>query len=237
MNRLKTRIFLYDLLRSAFYPPDLDRAAEVVDGRFSESLERVVQECPRVETRCCFPSELMREIRALPLPLEERGEAVAREVLTALEVEYMRLFVNDFPTHCAPPYESCYREGRVMGRAALDCLSIYESEGLVLTDTGELPDHIVTQLEYLQWLCLAERQMWEENDQSGLRILRIRERDFYDEHLLPWVPEFCERIRSCGRVPYYRVMARLLKNFAVMERRNLNCNLDDEERDHEFQTI
>jgi TorA maturation chaperone TorD len=148
------------------------------------------------------------------------------EMLIRLAAEHTRLFVNAFPTLVAPPYESFYQEGRVMGKAALDCRSIYAEDGLTVQEGGDLPDHILTQLEYLLFLCLVEKKAAEEGDTEARRFLRERERCFLEKHILNWVPEFCGRIQSHSHEPYYRVMARFMKNFMVLEYKNLNHQVE-----------
>lgn len=219
MNYLKTRISMYEILVSVFYPPSEERAADIIDGRLAQRIDQTVRQCCEISAQCCLPPDLLEEIQELTLACEEEKERVA--FFESLETEYVRLFVNDFPTLRAPPYESFYQEGRMMGKAAVDSLSIYEEDGLTLQKDGELPDHIVSQLEYLLFLCLGEKKAEEEQDAVLSGRFRQRKRSFYERHIMNWVPEFCSRVRTESSVPYYRVMARLLKNFLALENRNL----------------
>lgn len=220
MDNLKGRIRLYEILASAFYPPSAERKAEIMDGRLGRRIAQVIEQCCEISARCCLSPDLLEEIRELSsAPKEAREQAEFRD---GLDAEYVRLFVNDFPVLCAPPYESFYQEGRVMGKAAVDCRSIYAADGLALQEKGELPDHIVSQLEYLLFVCLGEARAAEEGDAALCSMLRERARSFYTHHVMTWVPEFCTRIRTQSSVPYYKVMAKLLKKFTAMESRNLN---------------
>jgi TorA maturation chaperone TorD len=163
----------------------------------------------------------MEEIQGLSQALEEESDSGNFE--ETLNIEYMWLFVNAFPNLWSPPYESYYREGRMMGRAAMDCLSVYKTDGLVLTQKPELPDHIVTQLEYLHFLCLAQMEALENGDSDLRQHLRDKKRKFYERHIISWVPDFCIQVRSHSRVNFYSVMSRLLKNFTLLENRSLNA--------------
>ena len=221
MNHLNARIHVYEILASLFRPPDdVSSGAEECGGRLLERLLNTVQECCGISARCCLRPGLMEEIRGLLRAFEEDEDQAG--TLTRLAAEHTRLFVNAFPTLVAPPYESFYQEGRVMGKAALDCRSIYAEDGLTVREGGELPDHILTQMEYLRFLCLGEKRAADEGETEARGLLRERELSFIEEHILNWLPEFCGRIQSNSHEPYYRVLARFMKNFMVLEYRNLN---------------
>jgi TorA maturation chaperone TorD len=216
MDYLNTRIRMYEILTSAFCgPQEGSEPAELVE-RFVLTL----QNCCGFSAECCLPLALMKEVDELSRSFAEERDSSTASV--GLEVEYTRLFVTDFPSAWAPPYESFYHEGRTMGKAAVGCWTLYAEDGLTLKEGGELPDHIVTQLEYLLFLCLGERKALETGDGELRKALRERQRSFYERHLMTWVPQFCERIRASSKIPYFRVMARFLKNFTVMENKNLN---------------
>ncbi len=212
---------MYEIVKAAFYPPDAGLAAAIADGSFAGMIQATVDQCCSLTAKCCMPSDLMKEVRGITDSLNQEDDL--DDYPETLHVEYTWLFVNAFPNLWTPPYESYYREGRMMGRAALDCLSIYKEDGLVLTEDGELPDHLVTQLEYLHFLCLAEMDAVEQGDVEYRKTLRSKKRKFYEKHIIHWVPGFCGKVRSHSRVEFYRVMSRLLKNFILLENRGLNA--------------
>jgi TorA maturation chaperone TorD len=221
METLKAQANMYEIVKAAFYPPDADLAAAIADGSFGGRIQGIVDQCCSLTAKCCLPSDLMKEVHGLSRSMDEEGDL--EKFMEALHVEYTWLFVNAFPNLWTPPYESYYREGRMMGRAAVDCLSTYKEDGLVLTEDGDLPDHIVTQLEYLHFLCLAEMEAAEQVNNEYRQTLREKKRKFYEQHIIHWVPEFCGKVRSHSRIEFYRVMSRLLKNFILLENRGLNA--------------
>ena len=110
-----------------------------------------------------------------------------------------------------------------MGKPAVDCLALYREEGLVLNAASELPDHIVTQLEYLHFLNLAAMEAGVRGDHHLVQIYKVKQHRFYEDHIINWVPEFCDRIQSHSEIDFYRVMSRLLRNFILLENRSLDA--------------
>jgi TorA maturation chaperone TorD len=225
MEILTGQATMYDALKRAFSPPDEVLVQGVVDGSFAARIQETVDRCCSLTARCCLPAGLMEEIHGISSSLEEESES--GDLLETLNVEYMWLFVNAFPNLWSPPYESYYREGRTIGRAAMECLAVYQEMGLAMAEEGELPDHIVTQLEYLHFLCIAQIGAVEQGDRALRQILSEKKQKFYEQHIIHWVPEFCGRIRSHSRATFYSVMSRLLKNFTILENRSLNTERFD----------
>jgi TorA maturation chaperone TorD len=114
--------------------------------------------------------------------------------------EHERLFVGPGRTPC-PPYESMWHDdapsqrGIMMGTAAGAVLALYRQAGLTMRPhPGELPDHLVVECEALAW-CLA-----------GDRAPTVA-RSLLTEHLLLWLPRFCERVAAETAHPYYQTLA------------------------------
>jgi len=84
-----------------------------------------------------------------------------------------------------------------------------------------MPDHISVELEYMQHVVEREAQAWEaDDDQTALLCLK-NEKQFVDEHLLGWVPDFCEKVIEAAESPFYREMARLTRSFIEFEQKEL----------------
>jgi len=121
---------------------------------------------------------------------------------TALAEEYERLLVGPGQTSC-PPYESMWYEdapqqrGIMMGSAAGQVLALYRQAGLTMRPhQGELPDHLVVELEALAWSL-------EQNRAPAVATALL------NDHLLAWLPRFCERVVAETNHPYYRALATL----------------------------
>ena len=44
---------------------------------------------------------------------------------------------------------------------------------------------------------------------------------FIEEHLMRWIPIFCEKIMGEAALPFYRGMAEMTKNFIEFEKEDL----------------
>ena len=116
--------------------------------------------------------------------------------------EHERLMVGPGRTPC-PPYESMWADeappqrGITMGTAAGAVLALYRRAGLAMRPhPGELPDHLVVECEALAW-CL-------EQDRATAVA-----RTLLNDHLLQWLPRFCEAVRTAAEHPYYQTLAAL----------------------------
>ena len=132
-----------------------------------------------------------------------------------LEQAYVRLFISDRTGVTAPLYASCYantesgEKALLMGQAAIDMKSRFESKGLSLSDQiHEPPDHISIELEYLYFLL---DKGWSDDDQELIEEATT----FAAEIMLPWVSEFEARLANEKECRFYPLMASLLK--AILE--------------------
>jgi TorA maturation chaperone TorD len=47
------------------------------------------------------------------------------------------------------------------------------------------------------------------------------EKKFIEEHLVAWIPAFCDKVMRAAELPFYREMAALTKNFIEFEHREI----------------
>jgi TorA maturation chaperone TorD len=146
-----------------------------------------------------------------------------KELLENLAVEYTRLFVG--PGKHISPHESVQHKkegvqsGQLWGELTAEVKKIIESSGLKYTSeyTG-LPDHISVELEYMQRVVQREAQAWKADDDKTARLCLKNEKNFIEEHLARWVPDFCEKVIEAADFPFYREMARLTRSFIEFEK-------------------
>ncbi len=150
-------------------------------------------------------------------------EKPAEVLLEDLAVEYARLFLG--PGQHISPHESVHHQieegkwGQLWGDSTVEVKKFIETTGLEYqTDYKGLPDHISVELEFMQQLTLREEQAWEEEDTDGAAYCRKIEEKFIIEHLMPWVPEFCDKIMQEAELPFYRDLAALTRNFIEFEK-------------------
>jgi TorA maturation chaperone TorD len=137
-----------------------------------------------------------------------------------LNREYLRLF-GGLPRDSGvpPPYESVWRgEGRLMGKTAMDVLKTYGDVGRGMTSrVSEPPDHIGIELTYVSYLCSKEAGARKSGDADAeIRYLRMQY-DFLRQHILKWVPDFCEKIAKSDRTGFYGGIVTLTKEFVLAD--------------------
>ncbi|CAB1062658.1 hypothetical protein D1BOALGB6SA_7438 [Olavius sp. associated proteobacterium Delta 1] len=150
-----------------------------------------------------------------------------KELLEDLAVEYTRLFVG--PGKHIAPYESVHHQkegvqsGQLWGELTTQVKNIIESSGLEYTSeyTG-LPDHISVELEYMQRVIQREAQAWKADDDKTALLCLKNEKIFVGEHLIRWIPDFCEKVIEATETPFYREMARLTRSFIEFEKEELS---------------
>ncbi len=118
--------------------------------------------------------------------------AIGRE---ALEAEYLAAFELGRATAAVPLYEGLHRGGQGREGVLEELLRFFEFFDVKLSDSDrEFPDHLVTELEFLAWLCLQEQEARsEERDAASFQRAA---RDFLDRHLAAWLPEFRRKLAA-----------------------------------------
>jgi TorA maturation chaperone TorD len=139
-----------------------------------------------------------------------------------LAVEYARLFVG--PGKHISPHESVHHEredgdwGRLWGAATVEVKAFIEVTGLGYDDSYKgMPDHISAELELMEKLTENESQAWSGDDEEGARQCVDVERRFIEEHLIHWVPTFCDKVIEAAELSFYRELAALTKRFIELE--------------------
>ena len=150
-----------------------------------------------------------------------------KELLEDLAVEYARLFLG--PGKHISPHESVHHKmegvqsGQLWGELTAEVKKIIESSGLEYkTEYTGLPDHISVELEFMQQVILREEQAWQADDKDMVLLCLENEKKFIKEHLVRWVPIFCEKVIQEAELPFYREMAGLTKKFIEFERDETN---------------
>lgn len=148
-------------------------------------------------------------------------------LLENLAVEYTRLFVG--PGKHISPHESVHHKrddgqwGQLWGPSTAEVKQFIESSGLEYTSeyTG-LPDHISVELEFIQQVVQREAQAWKADDDDETALLCLKnEKKFVEEHLIRWIPDFCEKVIIAAEISFYKEMARLTRRFIEFENEEL----------------
>lgn len=139
-------------------------------------------------------------------PLEETAEELA--------IEYTRLFIG--PGKHIYPYEFAYCEKE--GATAIQIKNLVESCGLKYgSDFHDDFDHISVELEFMEKITEQEAKAWKKKDRKKTFEFLKFEKQFLDKHLTKWVPEFSDKVIKGARLSFYREMAKLTREFILLE--------------------
>ncbi len=141
--------------------------------------------------------------------------------------EYTRLFLG--PGKHISPHESIHYErddgdwGRHWGASTVEVKKFVESLGLHYKETDtSIPDHISVELELMQKIISKEKEAWDKDSEKDvLHYLKI-EKMFMEDHIMKWVPKFCDEITADAELSFYREMARLTKSFIQTDMEDIN---------------
>ena len=201
------RVSVYRLLAWGIAYPTVERIAKL--RQWQEALQKVLD-----------PIALHARPIATAISLLPKNEL---ECLALLQEEYTRLFVDDIPELLAPPYASAYTSsGEIIRYPARSVLEAYRQAELAFySDSFELPDHLSVQLEFMVYLSnetLSARYLNQSERAAAFHTFQIQ---FLQEHLLYWVPTWCQRVSKEDRLGFYTAMAQLINDWLDNETREL----------------
>jgi len=129
--------------------------------------------------------------------------ATSTDSLEELQVEHTRLFINGAPHVVAPPYASVYLDKTIRGKYSDEILAYYQTQGYTLTESADLPDSLIHQLEFLSFLA---------KDQN-----RDGEEEFLTRFFLPWFSTFSAQVFSEAQHPFYQIIVSIIDFFTKEE--------------------
>ena len=129
-----------------------------------------------------------------------------------LAVEYTRLFdVGPSGPPC-PLYGGLYGGARM--KVMEEAVRFYNHYGLRLaTEIRELPDHLLTELEFLHYLAFREAEALERGEDAG--AWQRGQRDFLARHPGRFLPRLLARLEENAPPRYLRELLRLLAAFVA----------------------
>jgi DMSO reductase family type II enzyme chaperone len=112
-----------------------------------------------------------------------------------MEAEYLAAFEVGRDTPPVPLFEGMHRGETGRSGVLEDLLRFYEYFDAQLSDMDrEYPDHLVTELEFLAWLCQLEHGVQQKDGDAT--PFRRAARDFLERHLAVWLPEFRRKLEA-----------------------------------------
>lgn len=171
--------------------------------------------------------EILGVFEALGLSLGDDFQDLPNDRLREeLAIEFTRLFLG--PGGHISPHESIHldrgsaKDADLWGQATVTVKRFMEGAGLAVEDDFPgMPDHISAELEFMRKLCEFEAAAWtREEEDTALNCQQVQQR-FVEEHLIQWVPSFCDKVMDMAGMPFFKEMAKATKGFVDYEQENL----------------
>jgi TorA maturation chaperone TorD len=106
-----------------------------------------------------------------------------------------------FSSGKVPPVESAYAEGEEIAESVE---AFYYSSGLTFEEEYELvPDHLSLEFLFMSYLIDIDNHELQEK--------------FLEEHIVNWVPYYCEEVSRHARTLFYREIAEITRDFIENE--------------------
>ena len=175
-----------------FWGPTLESCQEMRDGTFWEPFETLA---PFLSSD---PPDALARLKQTTTTTD-----TGTQLADQLEEEYVAAFVNRRGGIRASLYASSYHgdTATLMDAPARLMEKRFAAKGLQLAaERHEPADHLAIQLEFCYFLLTRE-----ENDAA-----RQEAASFVNEALLPWVPQFCAKLRTKDSTDFYCLTAGLL---------------------------
>ncbi len=154
------------------------------------------------------------------------------ELIEDLAVEYTRLFLG--PGKHISPHESVHHErddgkwGQLWGNSTVDVKKFVETLGLSYKESDtSIPDHISVEMEMMQKLIEREQQAWGEDKLEEALYCLKAEQMFVEDHLIKWIPKFCDKVEDEAEMTFYREMAKVTRSFIELEKGSLDSYISE----------
>lgn len=166
------------------------------------------EDIERAELYRLFAAIFMREPSDEPIiRLKEMFQAKFEDSPEEIRMDFMNIFLR--PDGHLLPCESLYNypmgdKPRLWGKATEEVQAFYNSAGLTIDEEIRLmPDHISMEMLFMSYLI-----------ENGLSMLQ---KIFLGEHLIKWVPEYCDELQKHAGTAFYKEVANILKEFILSE--------------------
>jgi TorA maturation chaperone TorD len=211
---------IYRFLSSMFLQvPNMELVEKLTSKEFTSFLNYLTEKCETI-------NEMKDGLEKIKNFIETSRKKSKEELCEELAVIYTRLFRGIKRGYSPPPpYESVYREGKVMGESTIKVMRKYaQGHAEVLGFHKErIPDSIELELGFMSFLCSKEVKAWKNGDQKEVLKYLEMEKSFLENHILQWFPKFCkEAERICKEIgkeaDFYLGVIRMTRNFTSFDR-------------------
>ena len=146
------------------------------------------------------------------------------ELIEILGLEFTRLFIG--PRDHISAHESIFAEmdngvSALWGETTVAVKNFIETTGLdYKSEFSGVPDHVSVELEFMQKLTAWEAEKWQQNDHANAEFCLKVQHMFLQQHLLVWLPQFCDVVMKQADIRFYAGVAELTKNYLDFEQQN-----------------
>lgn len=169
--------------------------------------------------------DLSKEIEASEIGegyvlLNRYVEKTNENTLTELAIDYARVFLGVNRGSGAFPYESVYTSEAhlFMQEARDDVLAAFRAEGLDRAqDFNEPEDHIALEFEFMAILCQKALEALQQGDEGQAIGYLEKQKQFLEEHILNWVPDFCGDVERFAQTDFYKAAAKITQGYLNLE--------------------
>ncbi len=160
-----------------------------------------------------FFQEMEQGITLTQRSLQKENQSLD-EQLHHLIKDWTRLFRGVDIRGPLPPYESLYRTGKLQDRPAQEINRLFSSMGIRVPEEWHQPsDYIGVELDFMRLLCLKEQGAWEKNQLHLIHEISKIEKSFLEDHLILWIPYFCEEMIKKAQEDFFKGIGQLTKGF------------------------
>ncbi len=179
--------------------------------------------------------DLIRELRGPPLwgVFSDLGVDLGEVFFTTPEtqlvdilgLEFTRLFIG--PDNHISAHESIFAEmdqgiGGLWGARTVAVKNFIETTGLDYNpEFNGVPDHVSVELEFMQKMSEWEARKWRQEDRENAEFCLKVQRMFLEQHLLSWLPQFCDVVVKQAELRFYAGVAELTRNFLEFEQQSV----------------
>lgn len=209
-----SRAQIYDLLAAIYDHPASELFLENLEAsslKFIYSLEQDNDLTGDLHDGLQALEQFQRQVSRLPHKMIQRE----------LAEEYSRLLGCREGLHSLiPARESQYANSDPQGAELISSAinTAYAAGGLEMTaEILAQPDFISHELRFMQRLCNLESSAWTNDEHAAALKYQTLEHAFIREHLLRWLPHFCDNLIAHTQFDFYRGMACLTKGFILNE--------------------
>jgi TorA maturation chaperone TorD len=208
-----TRHGTYNFLTSIYIQP----SAEDLAAKLTEKTLNAVPFSPAITQAASRDME--EGFRMLRQYMADSYSRPIKELAEELAVERTRLLRGLKRGYGPPPpYESVYMDAEAIQTYISGVSKLYEEAGVSLSkELKERPDYIGIELDFMRLMCSREAEAWKHGNAGDARSALQLERRMLKEHLVAWVPKFCDIAFEEARNGFYRAVLKVTKELVLSE--------------------